>query len=116
MSNPQEIPDDVYIIVNQNIYPIKKSVTTIGRKVDNDIVIQSDYISRNHAEICYEDSKFYLYDKNSSGGTFVNTTKIDKSALISGDLVLLANVPFIFIYEGEKLRKSSDVTTGKLKN
>jgi len=116
VSNPQEVPADVYIIVNQNIYPIKKSVTTIGRKIDNDIVIQDDYISRNHAEIRYEDGKFFLYDKKSSGGTFVNTTKINKSALISGDLVLLANVPFIFIDEGEKLRKSSEVTTGKLKN
>lgn len=111
----RKVPDNVYLIINHNIYPIKNRVTTIGRKLNNDIVIQNDFISRRHAEIRFEDGKFFLYDLNYTSGSSVNNVRVTKSALMSGDLILLANIPLVFIDKGEKLLKSAEKTTRKSK-
>lgn len=114
MSTQAKIPKNVYIIVNTQVFPIQKGVTTIGRKLENDLVIQNALISRSHAEIKFEGGKFVLYDLNSTSGTFINNKKIDKSVLNSGDQILLANVPMMFMDESDSLTKGAEVKTGKL--
>jgi pSer/pThr/pTyr-binding forkhead associated (FHA) protein len=114
MANQVKIPKNVYIIVNTQIIPIQKEVTTIGRKLESDLVIQNNLISRSHAEIRFEGGKFVLYDLNSTSGTFINKKKIDKSVLNSGDQFSLANMPMIFIDESDSLTKGADVKTGTL--
>ena len=108
------IPPNVYIVINSQVFPIKKSRVTIGRKLDNDLVIHDNLISRCHAEIRYEDKQFSLLDLDSTGGTFLNNKKIKKSVLYSGDIILLANVPIMFVDQRESLEKKSSETTGKL--
>lgn len=92
----------VYLVVNSRIFPIDKDVITIGRKLENDLVIKDVLISRNHAEIRFEDDKYHIYDLNSTGGTFLNQRKINKSTLYSGDIILLASVPMMFIDDNAK--------------
>jgi pSer/pThr/pTyr-binding forkhead associated (FHA) protein len=51
----------------------KGSSLSVGRHYYNELILEDMSISRNHAEIHRaEDYKFYLYDKNSRFGTFVN--------------------------------------------
>lgn len=114
MSTQAKIPKKVYIIINTQVIPIQKEVTTIGRKLESDLVIQNNLISRSHAEIRFENGKFVLYDLNSTSGTFINNKKINKSVLNSGDHISLANVQIIFIDESESLTKGADQKTGKL--
>ena len=114
MSTQPKVPKKVYIIVNTQVIPIQKEVTTIGRKLESDLVIQNNLISRSHAEIRFEDGKFVLYDLNSTSGTFINNKKIDKSVLNSGDQISLANLPMTFINESDTLTKGADMKTGKL--
>ena len=87
---------------------------TIGRKLDNDLVIHDNLISRYHAEIRYEEKQFSILDLESTGGTFLNNKKIKKSILYSGDIILMANVPIMFVDQRESLEKKSSETTGKL--
>ncbi len=104
----------VYLLINAQIFPLKKSVTSIGRKLDNDLVLQNIEISRNHAEIRFEDGKYNLHDLNSTSGTFLNNKKIDNSILYSGDLILVADVPMMFIDESWTLDSDPEKATGEL--
>ncbi len=61
--------------------PLGKPVFTIGRKAENDLQLLSDSVSRQHAEIVYEDDTYYLVDIGSKRGTFVNDQKIVRCAL-----------------------------------
>ena len=49
--------------------PLGKPVFTIGRKAENDLQLLSDSVSRQHAEIVYEDEAYYLVDIGSKRGT-----------------------------------------------
>lgn len=45
---------------------------TIGRREENDLCLKKDtYISRNHAVLYWRDTKWYLEDKDSTNGTFI---------------------------------------------
>jgi pSer/pThr/pTyr-binding forkhead associated (FHA) protein len=93
----------VYLLINNQILPIDKDVITIGRKLENDLVIKDFLISRKHAEIRFENGKYHICDLNSTGGTFLNQEKITKSILYSGDIIFLAGVPMMYIEDNAKL-------------
>ena len=69
--------------------PLDKEETTIGRKPDNDIVIDNQAVSGHHASIKVEGDKLVLEDLGSLNGTFVNSQKISKTELFNGDVVLI---------------------------
>ena len=62
----------------------------------------AEVVSRIHADICIEDNLFYIEDKGSCNGTFLNNQRIrpgEKKPLISGDKITLGKgnlVSFIF--------------------
>jgi serine phosphatase RsbU (regulator of sigma subunit)/pSer/pThr/pTyr-binding forkhead associated (FHA) protein len=61
--------------------PLGKPVFTIGRKAENDLQLLSDTVSRQHAEIVYEDDTYFLIDVGSKRGTFVNDQRVERCAL-----------------------------------
>ncbi len=63
------------------LLPLGKPVFTIGRKAENDLQLLSDSVSRQHAEIVYENDAWYLVDIGSKRGTFVNDQRIQRCAL-----------------------------------
>jgi pSer/pThr/pTyr-binding forkhead associated (FHA) protein len=107
-------PKGAYLVINSQVFPIKQELVKIGRKLDNDLVIQEPLVSRYHAEIRLEDEKFHLHDLESTGGTFLNQKKIASSVLYSGDIILLANVPVMFIDDSTNLIVPAEETTGHL--
>ena len=113
--NINPLLEGAYLVINNQIYPIQKDKIRIGRKLDNDLVIQEPLISRNHAEIRLEEEQFILSDLDSTGGTFLNNKKVDESALYSGDIILLANTPLMFIHDKQEITIQSNQVTGKLK-
>ena len=109
-----KIPANIYLIISSQVFPIKFPITKIGRKLDNDLVIQDILVSRYHAEIRYEGKQFYIIDLDSTGGTFINNKRIKKGVLCSGDIILLANVPLMFMNESDMLERVADEATGGL--
>lgn len=63
------------------VLPLDKPVFSIGRKAENDLQLLSDTVSRQHAEIVYENDTFYLVDVGSKRGTYVNDQRIERCAL-----------------------------------
>jgi pSer/pThr/pTyr-binding forkhead associated (FHA) protein len=104
----------VFLIINKQIIPLTKTVTTLGRQLENDIVFHEEFLSRFHAEIVHENDKYVLYDKDSTSGTFVNGRKIDRCVLNSGDLVSLANIYIMFVNNNPKIAGKSLGTTQSL--
>jgi pSer/pThr/pTyr-binding forkhead associated (FHA) protein len=94
---------------------LTKTVTTLGRQFENDIVFQEEFLSRFHAEIVHEDDKYVLYDKDSTSGTFVNGRKVDRCVLNSGDLISLANIYIMFVNNNPKIAGRSMGTTQSLR-
>ncbi len=58
MPEPIKIPGNIFLMINQQLFPLTKPVTSIGRLLNNDITIQNNYVSRYHAQIVYDDNKF----------------------------------------------------------
>ncbi|MGH9837902.1 MAG: SpoIIE family protein phosphatase [Blastocatellia bacterium] len=61
--------------------PLDKPVFTIGRKAENDLQLLSDTVSRQHAEIVFENDSYYLVDVGSKRGSYVNDQRVERCAL-----------------------------------
>lgn len=104
----------VFLVFNRQIIPVEKKVTRLGRQLDNDIVFNEEFVSRFHAEIRLEDGKYVLYDNESTSGTFVNSQKIDRCVLNSGDLISLASIQIMFVNNNARLVDRARGTTHSL--
>jgi len=79
-------------------YTLRRRLTRIGRNVENDIVLNSDRVSRYHAEIAREESEFLIVDKGSRNGVWVNRRRVKNSAAIkSGDAIRIGRQEFTFV-------------------
>jgi len=80
---------------------IEKQRTTIGRDASNDISLDDELVSKEHAvlEVISTEEKveFLIQDLNSTNHTFVNDTPIDLYKLKDGDLVRIGMSDFRFI-------------------
>ena len=119
MSEEKIAPDTTLIkamiILDSQTIPIEKPITTIGRKLGNDVMIQNNQVSRVHAEIRYYDGEFTLTDLGSTSGTYINNEKITVSKIYSGDVIRIANVPITFIYEKDPSYEVMEQRTEQLR-
>jgi len=94
---PERIPENAFLIIEGiKVFPLTVSVINIGRRMDNQLVIDDPRISRNHAQLRAINGRFVLFDLNSTGGTFVNGQRTSQSVLYPGDVISLAGVALIF--------------------
>lgn len=78
-------------------YDLNSPVVGLGRASNNNIVLDSPQVSREHATIKLEQDNFRIFDLGSSNGTFVNDQKvIEPIVLQDGDLVRLGDLILIF--------------------
>ncbi len=88
---------DAYLIIEgQRHLPLTKPLMSIGRSVDNDVVLDAATVSRQHAQIRWRYGRFVLYDLSSRGRTQVNNLPISEMVLQSGDVISLSSVKLIY--------------------
>lgn len=103
---------DAFLIVNGRRHvPLDKPLITIGRRVDNDVIIDSPVVSRQHAHVRWRHGRFVLYDVGSRGGVAVNGEPCQECVLQPGDLITLANRISIIYGEGLESRDSLPAST-----
>jgi pSer/pThr/pTyr-binding forkhead associated (FHA) protein len=99
------------LVINKQVIPLTKTITRLGRHLENDIVFHEEFLSRYHAEIVFEEGYYVLYDKNSTAGTHVNGRKVERCILNSGDLISLVNIQVMFVNNRSSLvSKSTSMT------
>jgi serine phosphatase RsbU (regulator of sigma subunit) len=72
--------------------PIAKPEFTIGRRLENDLQIMSNSVSRYHGAIVCEDGVYYLVDKGSKSGIFINNKRVERGALQNMDQISIGGV------------------------
>lgn len=82
--------------INQK-FPLYQNIMTIGRDPQNDIQIRSRYISRFHARIVSDREGCVIEDMDSQNGVCVNSARVRRRQLSSGDLIDLGRVQLKFI-------------------
>jgi pSer/pThr/pTyr-binding forkhead associated (FHA) protein len=98
---------DAFLIVEGKRHvPLNQPIMTVGRRTDNDIVVNNAAVSRQHAQIRWRYGRFVIYDLGSRGGTAVNGQTITESVLHAGDVITLSGVPLIY---GEEVARSEEV-------
>jgi hypothetical protein len=91
------IPAHAFLIVNGvRIYDLEQPVVNIGRRDDNDLVIDDPRVSRSHAQLRAAHGKYILFDLDSKGGSFVNGQRIVQKVLAPQDVISLAGVPMVY--------------------
>lgn len=74
---------------------------TIGRSIDNHLVLEDSAVSRKHCVLRKTDTSYILKDLNSSNGTFVNAISVKEAVMRNGDVIQIGK--FIFeLREGEE--------------
>lgn len=85
----------------EKIYELKPGITKVGRKSDNQIVINDSLISRYHSQIIVSSDQTIIQDCQSRNHTFVNQIQITKSVLQEGDRVTIGNKNFRYTTASE---------------
>ncbi|MBP6178138.1 MAG: DUF3662 domain-containing protein [Anaerolineales bacterium] len=91
------LPQNAFLIVEGvKVFPLVLPVVNIGRRLDNQLIIDDPRVSRNHAQLRSIKGRYVVFDLNSTGGTFVNGQRTSQSVLYPGDVISLAGVALIF--------------------
>lgn len=73
----------------------------MGRSEDLAIPINHRSVSREHAQVTRDGSRYVVSDLGSANGMFVNGRKVKEHALNSGDVIELGQVALRFVSPGE---------------
>jgi Zn-dependent protease with chaperone function len=88
---------------------LRRRLTRIGRNQDNDIAIESDRVSRYHAEIQRRGQELVIVDLNSRNGVWVNQHKINEATSIKpGDTIRVGRQEFIFKIKEQNIERPND--------
>jgi hypothetical protein len=102
-------------------YELTERQYVIGRTELADILIEDSYVSKLHAMLQVYSNAVVLLDLNSTNGTTVNSTTVQKTILRNNDIITLGqyrikieNVPAISAEMEEKIRESDTLTMQNL--
>jgi hypothetical protein len=106
----QQEPDgSTYLIVDGGRhFSLTKTVYTLGRRLDCDVVLADPRVSRRHAQLRWRSGRYVLFDLGSTGGTSVNGHPVREAVLEPGDVFSLGGVDIIFGIEASEGEAASD--------
>lgn len=93
---PKKTEPAFLIVEGKRAISLERSITTIGRKPDNHIVINDQHVSRYHVQIHKINDSFVLMDLESTVGTSINGKKVSQAFLKDGDVISIGGVPLLF--------------------
>ncbi|MDF1500670.1 MAG: DUF3662 domain-containing protein [Anaerolineales bacterium] len=104
----QSPPVGAFLVVEgRQHFELKQPVVRIGRRLDNDLVLDDPHVSREHFRLVARNRRYLLEDLGSTSGTRVNGKKIREHFLQPGDVINVASIDLIY---GEDTGGPPDVT------
>lgn len=79
---------------------LRRDGTIFGRE-KGDIILTDHEVSSSHFQIQIVDNSYYVFDMNSTNGTFVNNKKVIRSELAPGDIIRAGSTLLRFTLEQE---------------
>ena len=79
-----------------HVIPLESTQLTIGRGLNNDVILEDTRVSRHHAQLRYRARRFWLSDLGSTNGTYINGEPVAEQALRDGDTISLGGLELIF--------------------
>ena len=84
----------------QRSVDLEADLLTIGRQQGNDLVLDSDRVSRRHARVARDGSHYFVEDLGSFNGTLVNDRKLEpnqRQKLRHKDILQLSDCRILFL-------------------
>lgn len=107
-TEPGRVPAGAFLIVDgDKHFPLDRPVVNIGRRLDNQIILEDPHVSRTHAQLRVRDGRFVLFDLGSTAGTQVNGRRCQQHVLRPGDVITIAASDMVY---GEDAGGSPDST------
>ncbi len=78
-------------------YELTEPLVTVGRDPDNGIVIDTDSVSRRHAQIETKKGEKFIVDLQSTNGSYLNDNMVFRAQLRNGDLLKIGDTIFKFL-------------------
>jgi general secretion pathway protein A len=79
--------------------PLRTGRVIVGRTPDNDLHIDSRFISRHHCQVITTPHSCVIEDLNSTNGIFVKSNRVRRHYLNDGDVVLIGKHELIYVDE-----------------
>lgn len=98
------------------IVQVDHGVVTLGRELENSIVVDSDAVSRRHACVYGAETEWLFWDLESTNGSWLNGVRLNSGQirlLRDGDVLQLADFPMRFVVVN-KNEQDEDALRSKL--
>ena len=93
----QSPPSGAFLVVDgRRHFELKQPVIRIGRRLDNDLVLDDPHVSREHFRLIARNHRYLLEDVGSTAGTRVNRKEISEFFLRPGDVISIADIDLIY--------------------
>lgn len=78
-------------------FPLETNLVTIGRGLNNELIVEDARVSRQHAQIRFKSRRYFIGDLGSTNGTYVNGVAVTTDqALRDGDTVSFGGLEMRF--------------------
>jgi hypothetical protein len=92
-----KLPRGAFLILDDGKhFSLDRPVVNVGRRIDNQIILEDSHVSRTHAQLRVREGRFVLFDLGSTGGTQVNGRKVKQHILRPGDVITIAKIRLVY--------------------
>lgn len=78
-------------------FDLNKEYFSIGRRADNDFLIDDKRVSRYHAQIVTNNGESHLRDLDSTNGTYIGDDLVETHHLSDGEIFTIADISFQYV-------------------
>jgi hypothetical protein len=93
----EQLPAGAFLIIDgDRHFPLDRPVINIGRRLDNQLILDDPHVSRTHSQLRARDGRFVLFDLGSTAGTLVNGQRATQYILRPGDVIEVAGFRMVY--------------------